>query len=94
MGVGHGQHLPRCYSFTQGGTQSLARTGTRLLAQIHHRDTWGQGAVSYLQMMWERLSLMHALLKDRGAIYVHCDWHMNSGLRLLLDQLFGAQRFG
>ena len=34
MGVGHGQHLPRCYSFTQGGTQSLARTGTRLLAQI------------------------------------------------------------
>ena len=42
MGVGHGQHLPRCYSFTQGGTQSLARTGTRLLAQIHGSIiSWG-----------------------------------------------------
>ncbi len=37
MGVGHGQHLPRCYSFTQGGTQFLAHTGTQLHAQIHER---------------------------------------------------------
>ena len=42
MGVGHGQHLPRCYSFTQGGTQSLARTGTRLLAQIQGANNYDQ----------------------------------------------------
>ena len=64
-----------------------------LLEEKAYRDTWGQGADSYLQIMWQRLNLMHALLKDSGAIYVHCDWHMNSGLRLLLDQVFGADRF-
>ncbi len=37
MGGRHGQHLTRCYSFTQGGTRLLAHTGTHLLAQFQIR---------------------------------------------------------
>ena len=36
---------------------------------------------------------MKELLSERGSIYVHCDWRMNSRLRVLLDEIFGAERF-
>jgi adenine-specific DNA-methyltransferase len=58
-----------------------------------YRDTWGMGTTSYLSMMWQRLRLMYQLLSPTGSIYVHCDWHMNGGLRMLLDEVFGADRF-
>ena len=43
--------------------------------------------------MYERLILMRELLSDKGAIYVHCDWRMNSYLRLALDEIFGEINF-
>jgi adenine-specific DNA-methyltransferase len=48
---------------------------------------------SYLQMMYERLALARELLADSGSIYVHCDWHMNAGLRMILDELYGSDHF-
>ncbi len=63
------------------------------LEMVAYRDMWGKGTDSYLHMMFERLSLMKELLSEKGSIYVHCDWRMNSGLRLLLDNVFGEQNF-
>jgi len=64
-----------------------------LLEERAYRDTWGSGLQSYLEMMRDRLLLIHDLLSDKGAIYVHCDHRVNSHLRLLLDEIFGAERF-
>jgi DNA modification methylase len=50
-------------------------------------DIWTNDG--YLQFMYERLVLMRELLSDTGSIYVHCDYHMNSFLRLIMDELFG-----
>ncbi len=58
-----------------------------------YRDTWGRGLDSYLQMMYERLVLMRELLSEKGSIYVHCDHRVNSHLRILLDEIFGASNF-
>jgi hypothetical protein len=63
-----------------------------ILEMVAYRDMWGKGADSYLHMMFERLSLMKELLSNKGSIYVHCDWHMNARLRLMLDEVFGAER--
>jgi adenine-specific DNA-methyltransferase len=60
-----------------------------ILEAVAYRDTWGKGTDSYLHMMYERLSLMRELLSERGSIYVHCDWRVNSLLRQLLDEIFG-----
>jgi DNA modification methylase len=46
---------------------------------------------AYLTMMYERLWLMRELLSERGALYLHADWHASHYLRLLLDELFGAE---
>ncbi len=61
-----------------------------IIEEIAYRDTWGKGISSYLTMMYERLKLMHNLLAEDSSIYVHCDWRVNSYLRLLLDDIFGA----
>ncbi len=59
-----------------------------ILEEIAYRDTWGQGADSFLAMIYERLILMRDLLAEDGSIYVHCDWRMNSFLRLILDEIY------
>jgi DNA modification methylase len=64
-----------------------------VLEEIAYRDTWGRGISSYLSMMYERLKLMHELLAVDGSIYVHCDWRVNSILRLILDDIFGNDNF-
>lgn len=64
-----------------------------LLEQIAYRDTWGRGADSFIAMLYERLILMRDLLAANGSIYVHCDWRVNSVIRLVLDEIFGRDYF-
>lgn len=62
-----------------------------ILEEIAYRDTWGKGADSFIAMIYERLILMRDLLADDGSIYVHCDWRVNSYIRLVLDEVFGFE---
>ena len=64
-----------------------------LLEELAYRDTWGQGADSFIAMIYERLSLMRDLLADDGSIYVHCDYRVNSYIRLALDEIFGKKNY-
>ncbi len=64
-----------------------------ILEEIAYRDTWGQGADSFIAMIYERMILMRDLLADDGSIYVHSDWRVNALLRLVLDEIFGADQF-
>jgi DNA modification methylase len=47
---------------------------------------------AYLDMLYPRLALMHRLLKPTGTLYLHLDWHADAYARLLLDEIFGADR--
>jgi adenine-specific DNA-methyltransferase len=64
-----------------------------ILEAVAYRDTWGKGTDSYLHMMYERLSLMRELLSEKGSIYVHCDWRMNSFLRQVVEEIFDSGNF-
>lgn len=64
-----------------------------VIEEIAYRDTWGKGADSFIAMIYERLKLMHDLLAEDGSIYVHCDWRVNSYMRLVLDEVFGKDNF-
>jgi DNA modification methylase len=74
------------------GAQVTAKDQS-LLEMVAYRDMWGRGADSYLQMLFERLTLMRMLLSSTGSIFVHCDWHMSHMIRMLLDVVFGRDRF-
>jgi adenine-specific DNA-methyltransferase len=64
-----------------------------ILEEIAYRDTWGNGLDSFYAMLYERLLLMHSLMADDASIFVHCDWRINSGLRLILDDVFGGSNY-
>jgi DNA modification methylase len=64
-----------------------------VLEEIAFRDTWGKGQDSFLAMIYERLILMKDLLAGDGSIFVHCDWRLNSSIRLILDEIFGSTNY-
>ena len=64
-----------------------------ILEEIAYRDTWGKGADSFIATIYERLVLIRDLLHEQGCIYVHCDWRLNSYLRLILDEIFGIGNY-
>lgn len=62
-----------------------------LIEEKQYTDIWEND--EYLQFMYERLLLLKELLSDEGSIYLHVDWHRNSYLRLILDEVFGENSF-
>ena len=64
-----------------------------ILEEIAYRDTWGKGVDSFIAMIYERLVLMRNLLAEDGSIFVHCDWRVSGFMRLVLDEVFGKNKF-
>ncbi|GHV85482.1 hypothetical protein AGMMS50230_10900 [Spirochaetia bacterium] len=54
-------------------------------------DIWTND--EYLQFIYQRLVLMKELLSDTGSLYLHCDWRVNSFIRIILDEIFGSNNF-
>ena len=53
-------------------------------------DRW-ESDDEYLAYMDVRIREMHRILKPTGSLWLHCDWRMNSYLRVLLDCVFGGK---
>lgn len=50
-------------------------------------------AMAYLVNMAPRLQELHRVLKPTGSLYLHCDPTMSHYLKVLLDSIFGPERF-
>ena len=68
-----------------------AQTDSTTFEEKQYGDIWTND--EYLQFMYERLILCRDLLADNGSIYLHCDWHRNSYIRAIMDELFGPTNF-
>lgn len=64
-----------------------------VIEQFAYSDTWADGTASYLAMITPRLVLMRELLADTGSIYVHLDWHVGHYVKLVMDDIFGKEKF-
>jgi len=64
-----------------------------VIEQFAYADTWKDGTVSYLKMLYPRLVLMRELLSERGSIYVHVDWHVGHYVKVIMDEIFGKNNF-
>ncbi len=49
--------------------------------------------MAYLTMMANRLLEMHRVLKPTGSLYLHCDPTASHYLKIVLDSVFGKERF-
>lgn len=64
-----------------------------VIEQFAYADTWEEGTISYLKMIYPRLVLMKELLSERGSIYVHIDWHIGAYVKIILDDIFEKDNF-
>lgn len=64
-----------------------------VMEQFAYSDTWADGTISYLKMLYPRLCLMKELLSDQGSIYVHVDATCGHYVKIMLDEIFGKENF-
>jgi DNA modification methylase len=71
--------------------EQVEGAGQGIFEEKQYTDIWEKD--EYLQFMYERLLIMKELLSEKGVLYLHCDWHKSSYLRLILDEVFGPDNF-
>ncbi|MBM3128757.1 MAG: site-specific DNA-methyltransferase [Chloroflexi bacterium] len=54
-------------------------------------DIWNKEA--YLNWMYENLLAIKSVMSETGSIYVHLDWHIGHYVKVLMDEVFGEDRF-
>ena len=64
-----------------------------IIEDIAYRDTWGQGADSFLAMLHERLVIIRQLLAPEAALFVHIGPNISQYVKVTLDELFGRNQF-
>jgi len=58
------------------------------------QDRWSGGIDQYIRWLRERVEQMYRILKPTGSMFLHCDWHANAYIRvLILDRIFGEDNF-
>ena len=56
-------------------------------------DNWG-GMQSYIEWLKPRVEQLYRVLKPTGTLFLHCDWHADAYIRvLILDPIFGSANF-
>ena len=63
-----------------------------VIDQFAYSDTWKNGTVSYLEMLYPRLMLMRDLLSEKGSIYVHIGSQTSHYVKIIMDDIFGKNQ--
>lgn len=79
--------------FSMTDRDAKLRTGSSYVRHPAYSDRWGRDMNAYLKALAVRLMLMKDLLREDGLIFVHLDYHAVHYARLLMDEIFGADRF-
>lgn len=73
-----------------GKDESLTREPEMIQA---YRDTWELGTHSYLTYLRDRFQVAHELLTESGSLFVQIGEENVHRVRVLLDEVFGADNF-
>ena len=58
-----------------------------------YKDRWEGGIEHFIGWLKPRVQAMYEVLKPTGSFYIHCDWHVNAHIRIMLDEIFGEENF-
>lgn len=76
-----------------GDARETVQKEQSVLEMVAYRDVWGKGTSSYFHTMFERLSLMRELLAEEGSIWVHVGPQVSHQIKIIMDEVFGANNF-
>ena len=78
--------------YTNTDREAVVEEGEGKKRRLAYRDNWDDMG-EYLTMLGLRLMLMRDVLAEDGLIFVHVDWHAVHYIRIMMDDIFGADRF-
>lgn len=80
--------------FNTGRTQRTPPgfAGADAPSAASYEDCWTD-MPAYLSFLRPRVEAVRRVLKPSASILLHCDWRTSHHLRLMLDEVFGAERF-
>jgi len=79
--------------FSGTNYQIKIKENDKFYDSIAYYDHWGNDLDSYLQMLYERILLFKQIMSKTGLLFIHSDWHANHYIRLILDEVFGENKF-
>lgn len=76
------------FRFDDGRTATISSQPSSAIAYTDHLS-----GEFFLEFIRERLILLHELLSEQGAIYLHIDYKIGHYIKILMDEVFGAANF-
>lgn len=63
----------------------------KMFEEKMYGDVWNKE--DYLNWMYENLMAIKSVMSDTASIYVHLDWHIGHYVKILMDEIFGEDKF-
>ncbi|MBU5437371.1 site-specific DNA-methyltransferase [Tissierella sp. MSJ-40] len=77
----------------KGRIEVLNGDKKEIIEYFAYKDTWEEGLLDYLEMICVRLYLMKELLSKSGTIYIHLDYRTVHYVKIMMDYIFGEDKF-
>jgi site-specific DNA-methyltransferase (adenine-specific) len=85
------QSVDLIYADPPFGTQAdQVNTERQSSRKLEYSDKWATKE-DYLNYLRPILLECKRVLKETGAIFLHCDWRMSHHIRVLMDDIFGEK---
>lgn len=75
----------------QNAEQELEDDELKAFEEKMYGDIWDKE--KYLNWMYENLMAVRSVMSENASIYVHLDWHIGHYVKILMDEIFGEDRF-
>ena len=71
--------------------ETLEDEELRTFEEKMYGDVWNKEA--YLNWMYENLMAIKSIMSDKSSIFIHLDWHIGHYVKILMDEVFGEDKF-
>lgn len=87
----HLRRNPRLAKTIIQAEQELEDDELKAFEEKMYGDIWDKE--KYLNWMYENLMAIRSVMSENASIYVHLDWHIGHYVKILLDEIFGEDKF-
>lgn len=85
------RHNPALAERIEEAERELSHDEMKSFEEKMYGDIWDKE--KYLNWMYENLCAIKSVMSDEASIYVHLDYHIVHYVKILLDEIFGEDRF-
>lgn len=82
---------PKVAEATAQAEQELDIDELKAFEEKMYGDVWEKE--KYLNWMWENLTAIKSIMSETAQIYVHLDYHTGHYIKVLMDEVFGEDKF-